>query len=265
MKSINDACKAIGILTNRVISYHEMVKILYSMRYIWENITEYEKLLIDNIFQSISNPDKATLFIKNLFSFIWAMHNITSKEKFKFNNYVDEGSASNYTSVVDIPEDPMINIRYDREITESRMHPYGYVSEKGNFHFNSYDEVKEVIKLYKVFIDNSKLTAPWAYFNATSPDYEKEKAEIYCFKPKINKSKSKKGFTEDDEYKNLSHAQVLLQKGEKYKQKVDGLRAQKYHDELNGWTFTPLTNYNKNEKVKSRLFERGRSKKLWIR
>lgn len=52
------------ICSNRAITYHEMVKIMYSMGYILDNITEYEKLLIDNIFQSIWNNDRATTYLK---------------------------------------------------------------------------------------------------------------------------------------------------------------------------------------------------------
>lgn len=63
-KDLNDACKKNEIHYNRAITYHEMVKIMYSMGYILDNITEYEKLLIDNIFQSIWNKDKATAFLK---------------------------------------------------------------------------------------------------------------------------------------------------------------------------------------------------------
>lgn len=59
IKEINEACKAIGVTSNRPISYHEMVKLMYTMGYILDNITEYEKLLIDNMFQSISNEDNS--------------------------------------------------------------------------------------------------------------------------------------------------------------------------------------------------------------
>ena len=37
---------------------------MYSMGYILDNITEYEKLLIDNIFQSLWNEDKTELSLK---------------------------------------------------------------------------------------------------------------------------------------------------------------------------------------------------------
>ena len=52
LNKLNKSCKNNGITKNRLISYHEMVRILYSMNYIGNNITEYEKLLIDNLFQS---------------------------------------------------------------------------------------------------------------------------------------------------------------------------------------------------------------------
>lgn len=63
IREMNDACKENNIYTNRPISYHEMVKLMYSMGYICDNITEYEKLLIDNMFQSLMNRSKHTVFL----------------------------------------------------------------------------------------------------------------------------------------------------------------------------------------------------------
>lgn len=52
-KDLTNACKANGVAVNRVICYQEMVKVIYSMGYILDNITQYEKLLIDNMFNSV--------------------------------------------------------------------------------------------------------------------------------------------------------------------------------------------------------------------
>lgn len=67
---------------------------------------------------------------------------------------------SQYVSVFDIQEDPRINIKYDEKSISSKMQRYGYLSSSGNFHFSSLDEIKEVTRLYKVFLDNYKISAP---------------------------------------------------------------------------------------------------------
>lgn len=264
MKNLNEACKTNNITINRVISYHEMVKILYNMGYICDNITEYEKLLVDNIFQSISNPDKTSLFLKNLFAFWLAVHGISTKEKFIFyttENNDDELLQENNHIAVD---DPGINIQYDAETTEQKMQPYGFLGDKSNFHFYSMDEIKEISKLYKVFLDNCKISAPWAYYGASSPEYELLKAQTYSFKPKINESRSSKqlNISRESGTKNSSHAEKLLKKGQQYKKNIDNLRLERKTKETEGCTFIPKTNALKNKNVKSKVYQIGKFSQL---
>jgi hypothetical protein len=263
-KIINEACKAIGVISNRPISYHEMVKLMYTMGYILDNITEYEKLLIDNMFQSISNEDNS-LYIKNIFAFLLAIHSITTSEKFIFTSSASQ-LESQYVSVYDIQEDPRINIKYDKSSLSSKMQRYGYLSPSSNFHFSSLDEIKEVSRLYKVFLDNYKISAPCAYYGCNSPSYERQKAEENVFKPKINRSRSRKD-TKQEDYK--SREEVLLKKGEVYRERLMERKKGRAEEEVKGWTFVPETNVYKSGKVKSKVFgeEKGRDldRIYWVR
>jgi len=208
-----------------------MVKILYTMSYIKDNITEYEKLLIDNIFQSICNNEdresindstekwlKITVYIKNLFKFLLAIHNISSNEKFTFMDDNGNEYSTVKNSGIMAKDDPGINIQYDIKESENKMQPYGSVDEENIFTFNDNSEIKEISSLYKIFLDNSKISAPWAYFGVTSPSYEKFKAENYSFKPKINgRSRSRRRDKSNEENERKTHAEILLLKGEQYK------------------------------------------------
>jgi len=151
---MNNACQSIGVLSNRSVNYQEMVKIMFTMGYILSNITEYEKFLIDNIFESIRDKNEESLRLKNLFYFILGVHEISAREKFQFN--VDNEQTSEETD----GEDSLINIQYSADKLENKMHPYGHFSDKGNFKFHSANEVHEVAKLFKVLIDNQKISAP---------------------------------------------------------------------------------------------------------
>lgn len=138
------------------MSYHEMVRILYSMHYIGNNITEHEKLLIDNIFRSTCSSGQTSLWLKNLFTFLLAIHNISSKEKFV--------CSEEYQSLKEPPTttegEPGINIKYNVREAEEKMDVYGYFEEKGRFGFQSGNEVKAVSSVFKIFLDNCKLNAP---------------------------------------------------------------------------------------------------------
>ena len=88
-----------------------MVKILYTMGYICDNITEYEKLLIDNMFQSLSRTTKnnSKVRIKDLFKFLQAVHNIPTNEKFIFEKSKASDNLDENESDIDVPEsDPII-------------------------------------------------------------------------------------------------------------------------------------------------------------
>jgi len=247
MRNMNNACQSIGVLSNRSVNYQEMVKIMFTMGYILSNITEYEKFLIDNIFESIRDKNEESLRLKNLFYFILGVHEISAREKFQFN--VDNEQTSEETD----GEDSLINIQYSADKLENKMHPYGHFSDKGNFKFHSANEVHEVAKLFKVLIDNQKISAPWAYFGAISPEYEKEKNKELSFKPKINIIEQ--SFTNN---KSSVIEEVLLEKGERYKEKAIDLREKIAQKEIEGCTFTPSTNLLKNTNVKSRLFVPGK-------
>lgn len=57
-------------------------------------------------------------------------------------------------------DDPGINIQYDIKESENKMQPYGSVDEENIFTFNDNSEIKEISSLYKIFLDNSKISAP---------------------------------------------------------------------------------------------------------
>lgn len=99
------------------------------MGYICDNITEYEKLLLDNMFQSISNSDNTTLYIKNLFAFLLAIHGIPTKEKFVFYGANEEQYSTLKECTTMAEEDDSINIQYDHEQTVEKMQPYGILSK----------------------------------------------------------------------------------------------------------------------------------------
>ena len=216
-KDLTEAWIKNGVYVNRVINYQEMVKIIYSMGYILDNISEYEKLLIDIMFISIWNKDRITIFLKNVFAFLIAIHGFTTNEKFNFHSSEYDSINEESNAAWRVISADAININYNSEVIESRWQPYGYLDEHSNFCFKSYEEIKELVRIYKIFWDNWKSKAPWAYYGVPSQEYEKQKLETYSFKPKINESKSFKLLkeTEDELSKNLSHAELLIRKGEK--------------------------------------------------
>ena len=258
-KNLTNAWIKNGVLVNRVINYQEMVKIIYSMGYILDNISEYEKLLVDIMFISIWNKDKVTIFIKNVFTFLLAVHGFTTSEKFSFSPSDYDSINQNNETGLKVIDGSGININYNPEATESKYQQYGYLDDKANLCFNSQDEIKELMNIYKVFCDNWKTNAPWAYYGVPNPDYERIKSETCSFKPKINESKSNKLIlkqTEDELNKNLTHAEQLIRKGEKYKEKVQSLRINQYNNEIKGCTFIPVTNVKGNNKIKSRILDK---------
>ena len=173
-----------------------------------------------------------------------AIHSISTKENFIFFGSDSEEYNTLKDSAPVSVVDSGINIQYDMKETEEKMEAYGYISENGNLHFKNKNEIKEITSLYKIFLDNSKLSTPCAYFGVPSVEYEKLKAETYCFKPKINnrsRSKKRRGNSRDRNQA-LSHAETLIHKGEKYKEKIEKLREEKLFKEVEGCTFNPVTN-----------------------
>lgn len=88
-----------------------------------------------------------------------------------------------------------------------------------------------------------------AYYVGQTDSAEKMR-EQYSFKPKINRNSMLK---EDESEPGLTRYDMLLKKGEKYKEKIDIQREIKTQKEVEGCTFEPILNDDKNRYVHSKI------------
>lgn len=110
------------------------------------------------------------------------------------------------------------------------MHPYGYIIKDSKFEFKSYEEINEIYRLYKVFLDNYKISKPAAYYRDNRMD--------------TNTTSNKNS---EKETIGISRAELLLQKGKKYKEKQNHKREELYNREIKDCTFKPML-HNQNYK-----------------